>query len=195
MFIYVPPTQVFVVPPAVMTFLPSRVEALVGTTLTLPLQIKGHAGPATPSNTDNLQPFHDCSKLTLNVQSSDQSVFNVTSHDGSSLQLRYDGACTSLKATATTPGHTTITVTYNHRGVFLQAVVTIAAYPPLRLVDPEIIAVVTLGSSKNFVFKGGPAPWVQDQSKFVEKCESIINKKIVPCKYMYNTQPSDLVIQ
>ncbi len=179
------PTQVFVVPPTVMTFLLSRVEALVGTTLTLPLQVKGHAGPATPSNTDNLLPFQDCSKLMLNVQSSDQSVFNVTSCDRQSLQLHY-GACTCLKATATNPGHTTITVTYNHRGVFLQAVVTIAAYPRLRLVDPEGIAVVTFGSSKKFVFEGGPAPWIQDQSKFVEKCEYIIIAIII------NSQPSKI---
>ena len=38
--------------------------------------------------------------------------------------------------------------------------------------DPPEIAVVTLGSSKTFVFEGGPAPWVRDPIHFYEKLES-----------------------
>lgn len=157
-----------------MLFLPSRVEALVGTALTLLLQVKGHASLVTPTNADEpLLPFQDCSKLNLEVVSTDQSVFNVTSHD-SHLMYMPTGACTTLKAFAQTPGHTRLTVTYKYRELVLQATVTIAAYLPLRPIDPEVIAVVTLGSSKNFVFEGGPDPWIVDQSKFAEtrKCKS-----------------------
>ena len=77
----------------------------------------------------------------------------------------------SLKATAIRPGHTRVTLTYKHRNIFLEDVVTIAAYLPLVPVDPEVVAVVTLGSSKDFVFEGGPAPWVLDRSRYLQKCE------------------------
>ena len=158
------------VPPTLMTFLPSRVEALIGTNLSLPLQVKGRASLAPPTHMDKDDiPFQDCSRLNLDIASSDKSIFNVTAHvRGPSLP---SGACTRLVATAVAPGNTKITVTYKHGDIFLQAVVTIAAYPVLRPVDPEVVAVVTLGSSKNFVFEGGPAPWILDQTRFEEKCE------------------------
>jgi len=35
-------------------------------------------------------------------------------------------------------------------------------------VDPEQEAVVTLGSSKEVVFSGGPQPWVLDSSKYFQ---------------------------
>ncbi len=164
-------TQVFVVPPVKMLFLPSRVEALVGSTLTLPLQVKGQATP-----TDEPLPFQDCSRLMLDVSSTGQSVFNVTSHDSHLMHLPI-GACTTLKAIALSPGYTRLTVTYKYKEILLHATVTIAAYLPLRPVDPEVIAVVTLGSSKNFVFEGGPDPWILDQSKFAEKCKYRITGK------------------
>ena len=81
------------------------------------------------------------------------------------------GACSTLTAVARQPGHTRILVSYTHKDILLEATVTIAAYPPLVAVDPETIAVVTLGSSKNFVFEGGPAPWILDRSKFYELCK------------------------
>lgn len=158
------------VPPVKMSFLPSRVEALLGAILTLPLQVKGYASLTPPMQPDDLLPFQDCSKLKLDITSTDQSVFNVTSHD-SHLIHKPIGACTTLKAIALSPGHTRLTVTYRHRDILLQTTVTIAAYPPLRPVDPEAVAVVTLGSSKNFVFEGGPDPWILDHSKFTETRE------------------------
>lgn len=170
--LFPPLTQVFVVPPTEMSFLPSKVEALIDSHITLPLQVKGYASltPPTESSThENLSiPFSNCRKLKIDIQSSDSSIFNVTSDVASPSPAP---ACTLLTATALTPGHTRVTVTYEHRDIFLQAVVTIAAYSPLRLTDPEGVAVVTLGSSSFFVFEGGPAPWVLDKTKFRETCE------------------------
>lgn len=158
-----------------MSFLPSKVEALIGSQITLPLQVKGYASLAPPTdshtNRDLLIPFTDCHKLNLEIRTSDNTIFNITSDATTPFP---PGACTVLKATALSAGHTKVTVTYKHGDIFLQAVVTVAAYPPLRPVDPEVIAVVTLGSSKNFVFEGGPSPWVLDQTKFHEKCEAVV---------------------
>ena len=44
-------------------------------------------------------------------------------------------ACTSLVAMATNPGHTQVTVKYQAMGVSLETSVTIAAYPPLKVVS------------------------------------------------------------
>ena len=61
-----------------------------------------------------------------------------------------------------------MTVQYIHTDIHLEATVLIASYPPLSAVDPQDIAVLTLASSYNFVFEGGPAPWVLDKSKYYQ---------------------------
>lgn len=35
-----------------------------------------------------------------------------------------------------------------------------------QTIDPPSVALVTLGSSKDMLFEGGPRPWVQEPSKF-----------------------------
>lgn len=37
---------------------------------------------------------------------------------------------------------------------------------PGQVIDPISVAVVTLGSSKDMLFEGGPRPWVLEPSKF-----------------------------
>uniref|UniRef100_A0A8C7JW45 Nucleoporin 210 n=1 Tax=Oncorhynchus kisutch TaxID=8019 RepID=A0A8C7JW45_ONCKI len=74
--------------------------------------------------------------------------------------------CSGVRAQALAPGYTTLTVSYTHGNVHLSTKITIAAYPPLRAVDPASVALVTLGSSKDMLFEGGPKPWVLDPSKF-----------------------------
>lgn len=42
----------------------------------------------------------------------------------------------------------------------------------LQAVDPSSVAVVTLGSSKEMLFEGGPRPWVLEPSKFFRNVTS-----------------------
>ena len=59
-----------------MLFLPSRVEAEIGTTLSLPLQVRG---AITDSNGDHvLESFSDCRRMSLSIVSSEPSIFNIT---------------------------------------------------------------------------------------------------------------------
>uniref|UniRef100_A0A8C9X773 Nucleoporin 210 n=1 Tax=Sander lucioperca TaxID=283035 RepID=A0A8C9X773_SANLU len=74
--------------------------------------------------------------------------------------------CSGVKAKALATGYTILTVSYTHGNVHLSAKITIAAYLPLRAIDPVSVAVVTLGSSKDMLFEGGPRPWVLEPSKF-----------------------------
>ena len=70
--------QVFVVPPSDMLFLPSRVEAAVGTTLSLPLQVRGAVTSDSGSGDHLLEPFNDCRRMSLAITSSENSVFNIS---------------------------------------------------------------------------------------------------------------------
>lgn len=38
-------------------------------------------------------------------------------------------------------------------------------------VDPEKVAVVAVGSSKEVLFEGGPLPWVLDPSRYFQDCK------------------------
>ena len=67
-------SQVYVVLPSTMVFLPSRVEAVVGGGMLLPLMVKGYTTETTP----RLLPFYDCRQLNLKLVLSDKAIFNVT---------------------------------------------------------------------------------------------------------------------
>lgn len=43
---------------------------------------------------------------------------------------------------------------------------------PQQAVDPSSVALVTLGSSKEMLFEGGPKPWVLEPSKFFRNITS-----------------------
>ena len=152
-----------------MTFLPSKVESVLGQSLHLPLQVKGYAfSKQNPGTKTTLLPFHDCRRLKVSLASSEGSIFNVSVSPDVSTTA---GSCLMLDAVAVKAGHTRVTLTYKHKDIHIEASVTIAAYPPLVPVNPEVIAVVTLGASKDFVFEGGPSPWILDRSKYFDKCE------------------------
>ena len=156
-------TEVHVVPPSKMAFLPAPVEVRLGKTLSLPLQILGYVD----KDKSKLLPFADCRQLNIAVTLSEPSIFNVSIERGDIAAVP-EGACLVLSALALTQGFTRVTVSYTYgRSIYMEAVVTIAAYPPLVAVDPaEGIGVVSLGASMEFVFEGGPMPWVLDRSKF-----------------------------
>ena len=67
-------SQVYVVPPAQMLFLPSRVEAVIGHNLSLPVQVKGY----TDESKITLLAFPDCHRLEVEITTTDTTVFNIT---------------------------------------------------------------------------------------------------------------------
>ncbi|KAH9518820.1 hypothetical protein Btru_006348 [Bulinus truncatus] len=156
--IYYGTSVVHVLPPTEIKFPLSRVEAATGTTLQLPLEVFTKIGKTSYS-------FTDCHQMPLNVTFSDFSIFEHISKDD--IELPEKG-CTSLTFLAKHQGHTEVIVTYQSKNVILQASVTIAAYNPLKAVDPELETVIALGSSKEILFTGGPQPWILDSSKFIQ---------------------------
>ncbi|XP_040424350.1 nuclear pore membrane glycoprotein 210 [Cygnus olor] len=150
--------KVYVTEPSGMEFMPCQVEARVGQVLELPLRING----LTNVETGETVPLSDCSHFDLVVEVENRGVFVP-------LQGRLKPTadfCSGVKVKAETQGYTTLVVSYTHSHVHLSASITIAAYLPLKTVDPPSVALVTLGSSKDMLFEGGPRPWVQEPSKF-----------------------------
>ncbi|XP_020785442.2 nuclear pore membrane glycoprotein 210 isoform X2 [Boleophthalmus pectinirostris] len=150
--------KVYVVEPVAMDFAPCPVEARIEQVLELPLRIFGLL-----EETEQYQVMlSDCSHFDLQVEEENQGVFQLL--DGR-LAPGQDH-CSGVRVKAVAAGYTTLTVSYTHGNVHLSAKITIAAYLPLKAVDPVFVAVVTLGSSKDMLFEGGPWPWVLEPSKF-----------------------------
>ncbi|KAL1249483.1 hypothetical protein QQF64_020488, partial [Cirrhinus molitorella] len=147
--------KVYVIEPVGMEFSPCVVEARMGLNLDLPLRIFGQLGGERVT-------LSDCSHFDMQVDMESHGIFQL-------LEGRLppgQGHCSGVRVKALTPGYTNLLVSYTHGNVHLSAKITIAAYPPLKPIDPVSVAVVTLGSSKDMTFEGGPQPWVLEPSKF-----------------------------
>ncbi|XP_043934036.1 nuclear pore membrane glycoprotein 210 isoform X1 [Protopterus annectens] len=164
--------KVYVIEPVAMKFTPCQVEAHVGQTLELPLQIYGLINGETKENLT----LSDCSLFDLVVEVETHGVFKPLSAGRLKPGVNF---CSGIKVQAETPGFTVVVVSYTYGQLHLRASITIAAYLPLKSVDPVSIALVSLGSSKDMLFEGGPRPWVLEPSKFfrnpsAENTESVI---------------------
>lgn len=150
--------KVYVVEPVAMDFAPCPVEARIDHVLELPLRIFG----LLEEMEEYQVMLSDCSHFDLQVEEENQGVFQLL--DGR-LAPGQDH-CSGVRVKALAAGYTMLTVSYTHGNVYLNAKITIAAYLPLKATDPASVAVVTLGSSKDLLFEGGPWPWVLEPSKF-----------------------------
>ncbi|XP_060793096.1 nuclear pore membrane glycoprotein 210 [Neoarius graeffei] len=150
--------KVYVIEPVRMEFAPCVVEARVNLTLELPLRIFGQLN----SEDGEKVTLSDCSHFDLQVQMENPGVFQLQQGRLPPGQQH----CSGVRVQAISPGYTNLLVSYTHGNVHLSAKITIAAYLPLRAVDPVSVALVTLGSSKDMLFEGGPKPWILEPSKF-----------------------------
>ncbi|KAH0630096.1 hypothetical protein JD844_012725 [Phrynosoma platyrhinos] len=150
--------KVYVTEPSGMEFTPCQVEARVGEILELPLRINGLMN----EETSQMVTLSDCSHFDLVVNVENHGVFSPT--EG---RLKPTPEfCSGVRVKAEGQGYTELVVSYKHDHIHLSASITIAAYLPLKTIDPVTAALVTLGSSKDIMFEGGPRPWVQEPSKF-----------------------------
>ncbi|XP_067655062.1 nuclear pore membrane glycoprotein 210-like isoform X1 [Haliotis asinina] len=149
--------QIHVLPPSDLSFPPTKVEAAISTTLSIPLQVAARYRGSVHN-------FMDCREMPLNLTYSDGTVFD---QQGGDVKLTRDG-CTVLNFIAKRQGHTEVTASYQIGNVVLQDSITIAAYNPLKPVDPEKEAVIAVATLKEVVFQGGPQPWVLDSSQYFQ---------------------------
>uniref|UniRef100_A0ACB8EIP5 Uncharacterized protein n=1 Tax=Sphaerodactylus townsendi TaxID=933632 RepID=A0ACB8EIP5_9SAUR len=150
--------EVYVTEPRDMEFIPCQVEARVGQILELPLKINGLMNVET----SQIVTLSDCSHFDLVVEVENHGVF-------SPIQGKLNPTpdyCSGVRVKAESQGYTALVVSYTHGLIHLHASITIAAHLPLKMIDPASVALVTLGSSKDIIFEGGPRAWVQEPSKF-----------------------------
>uniref|UniRef100_A0A667Z7B9 Nucleoporin 210 n=1 Tax=Myripristis murdjan TaxID=586833 RepID=A0A667Z7B9_9TELE len=175
--------KVYVVEPVAMDFSPCPVEAKVGQVLELPLRIFGLLGEVEKERVM----LSDCSQFDLQVEEENHGIFQMLKGE----MTPGEDHCSGVRAKALAPGFTVLTVSYTHANVHLFTKITIAAYLPLRPVDPVSVALVTLGSSKDMLFEGGPKPWILEPSKFFRSLkaedEGSVNLALTgPSSHNYN---------
>ncbi|KAM9324460.1 nuclear pore membrane glycoprotein 210 [Gastrophryne carolinensis] len=149
--------KVFVIEPTGMEFTPCQVEARIGNILELPLKIFGLL-----DGDNEVVTISDCSHFDFSVEMENPEIFKLLP---GKLKAGVDH-CSGITVQALTLGYTTIFVSYIHGNIHLKTKIIIAAYLPLKAVDPKSVALVTLGSSKDMIFEGGPKPWVLEPLKF-----------------------------
>ncbi|XP_075431104.1 nuclear pore membrane glycoprotein 210 isoform X2 [Ascaphus truei] len=157
-FLHFGEMKVFVIEPNGMEFIPCPVEARVGNKLELPLRIFGLLN----GDNNEVVTLSDCSHFDLAVKMETPGIFTI-------LQGRLPPGsdyCSGVTVQAESQGYTTLFVSYTHGHIHLNATIIVAAYLPLRTIDPSSVALVTLGSSKDMLFEGGPKPWVLEPLKF-----------------------------
>ncbi|XP_063002325.1 nuclear pore membrane glycoprotein 210-like [Elgaria multicarinata webbii] len=150
--------QVSVLKLSKMEFLPLHADAEIGQTLEVPLRmyhLKKDTGEAVA--------FTDCSLLLLDVAMDKQGVFAL---DEEGKQKSVPAFCSSLHLVAKSLGHTLVTASATIFEEYFETSATLAAYEPLKAVNPVEVALVTWHSVKEMVFEGGPSPWVLEPSRF-----------------------------
>ena len=149
-------TQVHVSEPHAMVFLASEREAPVGQELDVPLAVQDAAGFA----------FHDCHELDIKFAVIEPGIFQVVD----SFHVRHDEspekACRSVRLKALKEGSTKLIAEWKFDGRTLMTETTVVfSYKALNIIVPAkpAPALLTVGSSVNIAFSGGPAPLGSDK--------------------------------
>lgn len=147
-------------PPAKLQFALSTLEAEVGGHLNLYIGMYAKIG-------DEHIPFTDCSKTKhLHWVIQDESIFEFSEEEEEIPEQMTDPvptspSCVMRQVRVLKEGHTTVMVTYSHEyfNFTLQTSTIIASFNPLVVLDPSQIAIVSLDSTKELSYQGGPNPW------------------------------------
>ncbi|XP_039270727.2 nuclear pore membrane glycoprotein 210-like [Styela clava] len=151
---------VTIAPPAKLKFAISYLEAEVGDELNLYISMYAKIN-------NEYVAFTDCSIMKSLVWTiHDTNIFKFAKNTEQVPDEFLDPVpqtppCLMRKVKALKSGHTTVSLSYRNKLLeeTLESSTVIAAYEPLKILDPSQIAVVSLASSKMMRFEGGPDPW------------------------------------
>ena len=145
-------------------FFQGQLEVEIGKTLPMPLSMSGnHRGVKTT--------FSQCHPVPFEIGMTDQKVFETPGNHmenviSSSEDEDMAGACTWVDMKARTPGFSRIKVTYTFPALAgnttrLTDDITLAAFKPLAPVQPSSgETLLSVESSLQIVWTGGPLPWI-----------------------------------
>lgn len=150
--------KIYVLPPSKLKIIEYNMEAAVGEQIYLHVALFGKL--INGSDVKEI-PFSDCKDVHFDVHIPDGNFVQDYNKDIQPI----GAACAVITVTNyCCVGKSDITVAYNlnENNVYRYLVdnVTVSAYEPLVAIHPESKeTLLTLGSSRNIVFKGGPLPW------------------------------------
>ncbi len=134
-------------------------EVVVGSELSLPLSMWGEAN----------RRFTKCHQVEIKTLLADKSVamdIGAPLEKNPAAENLVDNACTNLNLLGLSMGFTKVTVSHQYttlegKAVKVSDFVTVAVLDPLAPIQPESgTTILSVGSSLDIVFKGGPGPWI-----------------------------------
>lgn len=159
--------KIYVLPPSKLKIIEYNMEAAIGETIHLHVALFGKL--VNGSDVKEI-PFNDCKDMNFEVHIPDGNFMQISHKDVQPI----GAACAVISiVNHCCVGTSDVTVAYNvkedHINRYLTDNVTVSAYEPLVAIHPESKkTLLTVGSSRNIVFRGGPLPWTnrsQDYSR------------------------------
>ncbi|OAD53088.1 hypothetical protein WN48_10834 [Eufriesea mexicana] len=164
--------KVYVLPPSKLKVIEYSMEAAKGELIYLHIALYGKLINGTDSKEI---PFNDCRDINFEMYIPDGNFIQNDSKIVEPVGI----ACAVIAVTNIDIGTSEITVVYNANGQYLTDNITVSAYEPLIAVHPSNKeSLLTVGSSRKIVFKGGPLPWSNKPQSYSRKIQAS-EKKIV----------------
>ncbi|CAD5118881.1 DgyrCDS7557 [Dimorphilus gyrociliatus] len=154
-----------VVPPGGVQFRPHKVEAVIGESLELDIDLL----------TKDRQSFAVCTKAPFEFRIREKDIFVLDEGIYPS-----ERGCGMIRVKALIQGYTEVTVELPTHGI--KAAITIAAYEPLALTMPNDYIILSPGSSFPVNFENGPRPWILEPGSFDPKI-IINNPEFLDARY------------
>ena len=165
--------RVYVLPPSKVKIIEYSMEAAVGEQIFLHIALYGRLINGTDSKEI---PFNDCRDIHFEIYIPDG---NFVQNNSSAIEPAIGIACAVIAITSVDIGTSEVTVAYNANGQYLTDNVTVSAYEPLIAIHPSSKeSLLTVGSSRKIVFRGGPHPWSNKPQSYSRKIQ-VSEKKIV----------------
>ncbi|XP_003400496.3 nuclear pore membrane glycoprotein 210 [Bombus terrestris] len=164
--------KVYVLPPSKVKVIEYNMEAAVGEQIYLHIALYGRLINGTDSKEI---PFNDCRDINFETYIPDGNFIQNNSNVIEPVGI----ACAVIAVTSVDIGTSEVTVVYNANGQYLTDNVTVSAYEPLIALHPRSKeTLLTVGSLRKIVFKGGPHPWSNKPQSYSRKIQ-ISEEKIV----------------
>ena len=155
--------QLYVLPALNMQILPHIVEVEEGNVLYVPVKMTTRL----PSGVETQ--FNDCNDVSLEMELSDRKHFSIGPLVRDAPKLK---GCRAIPVQASGISVTKLMLTFNADGTIIKDNIVLSSYRKLRHLEPiNRETVLALGSSRTFVFEGGPLPWINKPSGHFRKGE------------------------
>ncbi|XP_076668038.1 nucleoporin 210 [Andrena cerasifolii] len=157
--------RVYVLPPSKLEVIEYNMEAAVAEPIYLHIALYGKL----INGTDYKEiPFNDCRDISFETYIPDGNFMQIDTKIVEPVGI----ACAVIAITSADVGTSEVTIVYNANGQYLTDNITVSAYEPLIAVHPNSKeSLLSVGSSRKIVFKGGPHPWSSKPQSYLKKVQ------------------------